>query len=166
MSEQLELKNYILGLSADEVGFCKHNLKAPYNLDLPYAVTVAVKLPDAVLKTIDGKPTISYFHAYRTANAMLDEIAFKTCRFIEKLGYNAFPIGASQSTADDKSSYRGLFSHKIGGRLSGLGFIGKSGLFFSKKYGSIVRLVTVLTDMPLNAENEVIKNGCVIVIIA
>ena len=76
------------------------------------------------------------------------------------MGYNAFPIGASQSTAEDKSKYQGLFSHKIGARLSGLGFIGKSGLFISKKYGSQVRLVTVLTDMPLQAESEVILNGC------
>ena len=160
MENQLNLKNFILGLNADEVGFCKHNLTAPYGLSLPYAVTVAVKLPDAVLKTINGKPTISYFHSYRTANAMLDDIAFKTARYIEKLGYDALTIGASQSTADDKSSYRGLFSHKIGARLSGLGFIGKSGLFISKNYGSKVRLVTVLTNMPLTPENAIIENGC------
>ncbi|MBO5713475.1 MAG: epoxyqueuosine reductase [Clostridia bacterium] len=160
MENQLELKNYILGLGASEVGFSAHNLPSPYGQNLPYAVTVMLKLPDAVLQSINGKPTISYFHAYRTANAMLDEIAFKVCAYVENLGYLAMPIGASQSTADDKSSYRGLFSHKIGARLSGLGFIGKSGLFISKKYGSKVRLVTVLTNMPLKAENPIIENGC------
>ena len=37
---------------------------------------------------------------------------------------------------------------------------GKSGLFISTKYGSKVRLATVLTNAPIHSENEVVKNGC------
>ena len=160
MENQQNLKNYAISLGIDEVGFCRHDVKNLYGLDLPYAVTMMVKLPSSVLKTITNKPTISYFHSYRTANAILDTVAFKVSNFIESLGYNAMPIGASQSTAEDKSKYQGVFSHKIGARLSGLGFIGKSGLFISKRYGSTVRLVTVLTDMPLQAELPIVENGC------
>jgi epoxyqueuosine reductase QueG len=160
MNLQAELKNKILNFGADLVGFCYHGITLNGVMNLPYAVSIAVKLPDAILKTITDAPTISYFHTYRTANALLDEIAFKTAREIEKLGYNAFTVGASQSTADDKTSYRGVFSHKTAGRLSGLGFIGKSGLFVSTAYGSKVRLVTVLTDMPVKAECPPIANGC------
>lgn len=159
MKEQ-EIKTIALDNGADLVGFCKHNFSVIDGADLPYAVSIAVKLPDAVLKTIENRPTIMYFHSYRTANALLDQIVFKICRYIEKCGFNAFPIAASQSTADDKLKYRGVFQHKTAARLSGLGFIGKSGLFISKEYGSKIRLATVLTDMPLNSECPPVANGC------
>lgn len=160
MENQLKIKNLILSLGGDLVGFCKHDIEVIKGQNLPYAITIAVKLPDAILKTITDKPTISYFHSYRTANALLDQIAFRVSSEVEKLGYNAYPIAASQSTADDKTSYRAVYSHKAFARLSGLGFIGKSGLFITNKYGSKVRFATVLTDMPLKAECPPIANGC------
>ncbi len=158
---QTELKDFLISIGADLVGFSK--LKTPpikEDESLVYAITIAVKIPDAVLKTIDNKPTISYFHEYRSANALLDSISFRCARFLEKKGYNGFPIAASQSTADDKNSFKGVFSHKTAGRLSGLGFIGKSGLFITKEFGSKIRLATVLTDMSLESLLPIIENGC------
>ncbi len=158
---QENLKNEILSFGADLVGFCSLGFDGMPPQNLRHAISIAVKLPDAVLKTIENRPTISYFHSYRTANAYLDNISFKICRLIEsKYGYNAFPVPASQSTADDKSSYKSVFSHKTAARLSGLGFIGKSALFITKEYGSKVRLATVLTDMPLNSDCPPIADGC------
>ena len=155
------LKENLIGLGADLVGFSRLDKSPIENQDnLIYAVTVAVKITDAVLRTINNRPTQEYFHEYRSANAVLDRITFLGARFIEKQGFNAFPIPASQSTADDKSSYRGAFSHKTGARLSGLGFIGKNALFISREYGSKVRLATILTDMQVESELPVIENGC------
>ena len=45
-------------------------------------------------------------------------------------------------------------------RLAGLGFIGKSGLFISKDYGSKIRLATVLTDAPLVSDNTPLESMC------
>lgn len=158
---EILLKEKLTELGADLVGFSRLEKSPIEGQDnLIYAITVAVKLPDAVLKTIDKRPTIEYFHTYRTANALLDRITFLGARLIEKQGFNAFPIPASQSTADDKSSYRGAFSHKTGARLSGLGFIGKNALFISKDYGSKIRLATILTDMEVKSEFPIIENGC------
>ena len=67
------------------------------------------------------------------------------------MGYSAFPIAASQSLGKN-NPYCGVISHKTVAVKAGLGFVGKSGLFLSEKYGSKVRLATVLTDMPLKAE--------------
>lgn len=153
------LKEYALSLDVDIVGFSDLGFSPIKNLsELKYAVSVAVKLPDAVLKTIENKPTIAYFHEYRSANAYLDNCIFKIARFIEKQGFLSFPIGASQSLPE--SDYEALFSHKHAARLAGLGFIGKSGLFINPKYGSKIRLATVLTSMPLAPETEIIENGC------
>lgn len=157
---QTKLKQLGYDLGADLVGFCK--LPTPPVKELPdsvFAVSIAVKLSDAVLNTIDGAPSFVYFQHYRTANALLDSIAFRLAREIEKAGFSALPVAASQSLGKN-NPYCGITSHKTAAVLSGLGFVGKSGLFLSEKYGSKVRLATVITDMPLTNELPIIENGC------
>ena len=157
---ETNLKELTKSLGADLVGFC--TLPASPLQELPshkYAVSIGVKLSDAVLKTIDGAPSFVYFQHYRTANALLDQIAFRLSREIEKAGYSALPIAASQSLGKN-NPYRGVLPHKNVAVLSGLGFVGKSGLFLSSEYGSKVRLATVITDMPLKNELPIIENGC------
>lgn len=158
---QNQIKENLISLGADLVGFSRlDSSPMPSQPNLRFAVTVAVKLPDAVLKTIESRPSQEYFHEYRSANALLDRITFLGARFIERKGFNAFPIAASQSTSDDKGAYKGLFPHKTGAVLSGLGFIGKSGLFISNEFGSKVRLATILTDMEVSPEFSIVENGC------
>ena len=156
---QTQLKELGLSLGADTIGFCELTEPAALCPDLPYAVSIVVKLSDAVLKTIENAPTFVYFQHYRTANALLDQIAFRLAREIEKLGFSAMPIAASQSQGKN-NAYRGVIPHKTVAVLSGLGFVGKSGLFLTEEYGSKIRLATVLTDMPMQAELPVIENGC------
>lgn len=157
---QTTLKTCARELGADLVGFFNLPSSPVESLNtLRYGVSLGVKLSDAVLKTIENAPSFVYFQHYRTANALLDSIAFRLSREIEKLGYAALPIAASQSLGKN-NPYRGVLPHKTGAVLAGLGFVGKSGLFLSTQYGSKVRLATVLTDMPLQSELPVIENGC------
>lgn len=158
--DQAFLKQFAHDLGADIVGFCQ--LNDPPVKELPnhtYAVSIGVKLSDAILTTIDNAPSFVYFQHYRTANSLLDQIAFRLARAIEENGFSALPIAASQSLGKN-NPYRGVLPHKSAAVLSGLGFVGKSGLFLSEKYGSKVRLATIITDMPLSNELPVIENGC------
>lgn len=154
--QQRTLKTLAQGLGADLVGFCA--LPTPV-LGFSYAVSLGVKLSDAVLKTIESAPSFVYFQHYRTANTLLDNIAFRVAREIEKAGFSALPIAASQSLGKN-NPYRGVIPHKTVAVLSGLGFVGKSGLFLSRDFGSKVRLATILTDIPFQSELPVIENGC------
>ena len=157
---ETKIKELAISLGADLVGFCK--LSTPPVLELPthaYAVSIGVKLTDSILKTIENAPSFVYFQHYRTANTLLDQIAFRLAREIEKLGYGALPVAASQSLGKN-NPYRGVLPHKTAAVLSGLGFVGKSGLFLSTEYGSKVRLATVLTDLPLESELPLMENGC------
>ena len=153
------LKEFAKSFGADIVGFCK--LQNPSSLapNLTYAVSIGIKLSSAVLKTIESAPTYVYFQHYRTANTLLDQISFRLSREIEKLGFSALPVAGSQSQGREQP-YNGVIPHKTAAVLSGLGFVGKSGLFISRDYGSTVRLATILTDMPLTPEQPVIENGC------
>ncbi|MDD5017380.1 MAG: 4Fe-4S double cluster binding domain-containing protein [Eubacteriales bacterium] len=116
----------------------------------PYAVTLGVRLSDAVMQDVVHGPTKIYFHHYRTANAFLDMCALKCVIYLGRHGYNAVAIPASQTT--NSAATAGDFSHKTAANLSGLGFIGKSGLFVTEQYGPRVRFATVLTDHKLHGK--------------
>lgn len=150
-----ELEKILKEAGADLVGFSSlGENQSPEHPEYGYAVTIVRKLSRAVIKTINGAPTMEYFQHYRATNARLDSIALDAVSFIENAGYLALPVAASQSTPDKKDEYRGIFPHKTGAVLSGLGFIGKNGLLITE-YGSAVRLASVLTDMPLSAQKEI-----------
>ena len=156
---QQSLSDFALSLGADDVGFCALPSPAQGFSHLPHAVSICVKLSDAVLRGIENAPTYSYFQHYRTANALLDTIAFRVSRQLEKAGFSAFPVAASQSQGKF-NPYGGVYAHKTAAVCSGLGFVGKSGLFLHPNWGSKVRLATVLTDAPFTAEKPQIENGC------
>ena len=160
MLEQ-ELQTLLTGNGASLVGFSVLGDKAPPEFPhLRYAVTIVRRLSDTVVSTITDKPSIMYFHHYRTTNTKLDLLALDAVDFIESKGFSALPIAASQSTNTDKDAYRGVFPHKTAAVLAGLGFIGKNALFITPEYGSKVRLATVLTDMPLTPAHEVMAPRC------
>lgn len=157
---QREMEEFLLAEGAAFAGGCALGC-APVQgqPDLTYAFSFGVKLTDSILKTVQDGPSFAYFHHYRTANALLDSLAFRLCGLLEANGYQAFPVAASQSQGKE-NPYRGVFAHKTAAVLSGLGFVGKSGLFLSNDHGSKVRLATVLTDMPLTATFPLVENGC------
>lgn len=126
---------------------------------LPYGITLVFRLSDAVVDEVDDAPTISYFQHYRAVNAFLDSWTLRLTALIERDGYRAFPIAASQSLPG-KDNYRALFSHKTAAVRAGLGWIGKSALFVSPKFGPRVRLATVLTNMPLPVTPVPVYKGC------
>lgn len=127
------------------------------DIHMPFAVSLVVKLSDAIIEEIGTEPTFAYFQHYRAVNALIDSFELQIGMLIEAMGYRYFPIAASQSIPT-RSRYSGLVSHKAVARLAGLGSIGKSALFLSSKFGPRVRLGTVLTDLPLPAQ-RVEKNA-------
>lgn len=129
----------------NEIGFSRIEY-----MPLKNAVTIVIPLSKFVIDGITDKPTFEYFHHYRTVNTFIDSTLLKCGLEIANLGYNYQCVAASQSTGE----YSAYFPHKVAARLSGLGFIGKNGLFISEKYGPAVRLGTIFTDMPLNVNKK------------
>lgn len=132
-----------------DVGFSDLNGIVPESLaHLPWGISLVFPLSGAVTGTIQGAPTHVYFQHYRAVNALLDANALKLSAQIEREGYSAMPVAASQSIPAI-SPYSGLFQHKTAAVRAGLGWIGKSALLITPDHGPRVRLATVLTDMPL-----------------
>jgi epoxyqueuosine reductase len=121
------------------------------------AVSLGKRLIHSVIEDIKDQPTTLYFHHYRQLNFFLDRAAFLLASRIQELGYDALPIPASQII--DWENQKGHLSHKKVGYLAGLGWMGRSNLLVHPDYGARFRLVTVLTDMPLEAGSP-LRGGC------
>ncbi len=110
-------------------------------------ISMGKRLIGGVLEEIKDRPTRLYFHHYRQLNFFLDRAAFLLATHIQEGGHRALPIPASQML--DWENQRAHLSHKKVGYLAGLGWMGRSNLLVNSEYGARFRLVTVLTDMPL-----------------
>jgi epoxyqueuosine reductase QueG len=117
----------------------------------PLAVSVALPVAAEVLATLEGHPNHLYEHHYRQVNFALDRLGYDLANLIHSLGSSALAIPASQLVDWDKQ--RGHLSHKRVAVGAGLGWLGRNNLLVTPARGSQVRLVTVLTDLPLRPDS-------------
>ena len=125
--------------------------------ELPFGISIGIRLSDAVLEDIDDHPTLLYLHHYRQANYTLDRIAFHIAALIQHMGGKTLPIAASQIV--DWENQRGHLSHKGVAQAAGLGWLGRNNLIVHPEYGARIRLVSILTDLPLQVD-EPLGDSC------
>jgi epoxyqueuosine reductase QueG len=143
---------------ADLHSFKKEEILLPPSLidRLFYGISIGFHLSDAILEEIENQPTPLYFHHYQRVNILLDTIGLIVNSAIQDLGYQAISIPASQIV--DWKTQKGHLSHKHVASAAGLGWIGRNNLLVNEKFGSRIRLVTVLTDLPLVINSPSIKD--------
>ena len=117
----------------------------------PFAISIGYHLSDAVVSEIEDRPTPLYFQHYQRVNILLDTIGLMLNNAIQDLGYQAVPIPASQIV--DWQNQRAHLSHKHVAQAAGLGWIGKNNLLINERYGARIRLLTVLTSLPLQVNS-------------
>ncbi|MFO7639216.1 MAG: hypothetical protein R6X14_08020 [bacterium] len=134
-------------------------LLPPGALDrLPLAVSMALPLLPAVLATLADRPNQLYEHHYRQLNFALDRLGLALGRAIQDAGFSALPVPASQLV--DWQHQRGHLSHKRVAVAAGIGWLGRNNLLVTPHHGAQVRLVTVLTDLPLPEPPAGPPGGC------
>ena len=114
------------------------------------AISLGRQVLGAVLEDLGDHPTQLYFHHYRQLNFFLDRAAFDLAADIQASGYLALPVPASQVL--DMENQTAHVSHKKIAVLAGLGHIGRNNLLVHPAFGSQIRLVTVLTNLPLEPD--------------
>ena len=158
-----KIRERLLYEGADAVGAAYLGRLLPESLQrFPYGISVEMRLSGAVVERIslDRAPSHTYFHNYRTLNAMLDRCTFLAVSMLQKEGYQAIAVPASQTV--DRQGIAGLVSHKLVAAEAGMGHIGRHALFISKDFGPAVRLASVLTDCPVcaPASHRLKEAGC------
>lgn len=137
------------------VGF--HESLAGAAAGLPVAVSLGLRLSQAVLEGIRDRPTLLYKHHYQAVNYRLDQAALLCCAAVQEEGFAALPVPASQIV--DWRKRRGHLSHRAVAAQAGLGWIGRSGLLVNPRFGAQARYVTLLTNAPL-AAGKPVEGGC------
>lgn len=151
-----ELKEFLLSKGVSDVGFSFIEDSGAEGLN--YAVSIVVRLSDAIIDEISDEPTATYFNHYRTVNAFIDRCLLEAGLFLQERGYKYITVAASQSMPG--THYNGRYSHKKTARLAGLGDIGKNSLFIHKDFGTRVRLGTLFTDCELKGDGELKQRLC------
>jgi len=129
-------------------------------------ISIARKLDDDIIDEITDGPTPAYLHHYEEINhvtlALAESIAGDLNR--EELGAIAIKptILTNNSELDTKyPTLRYDISHKMVATRAGLGWIGKTDLFISKKFGARIRLISILLNSGVEPEVKPInKSRC------
>jgi epoxyqueuosine reductase QueG len=165
MAGEKDILEYLRGNGADLTGiadlapFREEGASLPLDLVVSYvrAVSVGVALDGNVIEGITERPTPGYAQHYREVNARLDALALRAVDWLREKGFRAEAVPASKIL--DEGKLLGGISRKAVARMAGLGWQGKSLLIINPEFGPRIRLVTVLTDMPLEPGTP-LKNGC------
>jgi epoxyqueuosine reductase QueG len=152
-----ELKNLLSSEGANLIGFSDLN-GITINKEMSFGISVAVKLPSKLIKSIHNGPNIFYYEEYHRINNLLDRIVTKGTEYLIKNGYKAFAQTTTSVIQTD--DYKTALPHKTVATRAGLGWIGKCGLLVTKEYGSGIRISSFLTNAKLNCGDPVEKSFC------
>lgn len=141
-------ENYIYGF-ADMTGLVGEKFKG-----LNYAVVIGKKLDDKIIDKIKSGPTPEYLKLYTETNSKLSGLVRKTAQELKSLNISAIAVEPTTSDSAINNYYSDTlssdFSHKTAATRAGLGWIGKTALFVSERFGPRLRLATVLIDEPVD----------------
>ncbi|MCC5909205.1 MAG: epoxyqueuosine reductase [Clostridiaceae bacterium] len=141
-------------------------LSSAYDLN-PYAIVIGKRLEDDIVNKITSKPTNEYSEHYLDVNDELSYIASQiSCQLIKNsIRTLIIPPTVSSPWIKNQMEVEGRirydFSHKLAATRAGLGWIGKTDLLITYKFGPRVRLISILVDHPLYTKNKpVIESQC------
>ncbi|HWQ30759.1 MAG TPA: epoxyqueuosine reductase [Negativicutes bacterium] len=168
MKEQI--KEFILGSGADVCGIANIDRFSdtpkgfhPRDIfpDCRSVIVFGIALPKGLAK-IESR--LVYGHFNYAVCPEIDWIANKTAKEIERVwGGCAVPMpsdGPYEYWDAEKLEGRGLISMKHAAVLAGLGTMGKSTLLINEKYGNMLVLGVILTELDL-ASDPLAENLCV-----
>jgi len=130
-----------------------------------YGIVIGKKLDDSIVDSVMNGPTIEYYNQYVDTNNYLAGLVKELADDLKALGINSLALNPTTNdvyrAADYDLTLRHNFSQKMVATRAGLGWIGKTDLFISKKFGPRLRLASVLVDYPLKPLNKPIdKSRC------
>jgi len=137
----------------------------PRFIGYDYGIVIIKKLDDSIVDSVINGPTMEYCNQYIDTNRYLSGLVKELAEELTAAGINSLPINPTPNEIDRADDYdrtlRNTFSHKMAATRAGLGWIGKTDLFISKKFGPRLRLASVLVDYPLKPLNQPIdKSRC------
>jgi epoxyqueuosine reductase QueG len=130
-----------------------------------WGISIGKKLDDRIVDLVISGPTREYYSHYKQINIDLEQMSIDVSKDLNDNGIESLNIEPTVSTGDLDSKYfvtlRTDLSHKMVATRAGLGWIGKTDLFISKKIGPRLRLVSILIKTPVIPKSKPVdKSRC------
>lgn len=156
---QKMLTEYLSYLGVSLVGFADLNdIDTTLFNNMKYGISIAIAINPSILNRISEGPTEEYYEEFIRLNAKLNTITKLGVKHIVSMGYNA--IGQSSTYETRNDSLTTILPHKTIATKAGLGWIGKNTLLTTTKYGSAIRLSSIITDMDLETAKPITESKC------
>jgi len=151
-----ELKELLYCQGADLVGI--GDISKVRNCNYRIGVSIAVSLPINIIIDLQKAPTKEYYNLYYALNKKLNDIVLAGERFLTNNGFEAY----AQTTDRVKVGQNNIseLPHKTVATRAGLGWIGKNCLLVNPKYGSAIRISSLLTNAPLKYDRPIDWSQC------
>ncbi|UCH14106.1 MAG: epoxyqueuosine reductase [Bacteroidales bacterium] len=118
-----------------------------------YGIVIGRKLDYDIIDSISRGPNYEYYLLYKKINKELEALVRQISDELSMLSMESIPVSPTTSDEEINNKFsetlRVDFSHKMAATRAGLGWIGKTGLLISKKFGPRLRLATILVRKPL-----------------
>jgi epoxyqueuosine reductase len=130
-----------------------------------WGISIGMKLSDNIVDPVIHGPTKEYYSHYRQINKDLKQLTINISKDLNNNGIKSLNIEPTVTTNELDSKYsrtlRADLSHKMVATCAGLGWIGKTDLFVSRKIGPRLRLVSILINSPVFPKTKpIIKSRC------
>ena len=123
-----------------------------------FGISIGRKLDDSIVDNISEGPTMEYYFHYRKINAELDLLSGRISADLNQINIDTIVIPPTVSTEElDTIYFKTLstdLSHKMVATRAGLGWIGKTDLLITKKFGPRLRLTSILLKDPVIPESK------------
>jgi epoxyqueuosine reductase len=140
------------------VGFADISiLELPITREYPSGICFAIRHDDAVVDQLPNDELWQHMSLSLTEKA--GHIYQTIQELLESWGYHHRRI-PSTTREDELPDPGEELPQKTLATLSGLGWVGKSSLLISPRFGPRIRLGTLLTDMPLKGDTPVVQSQC------
>jgi epoxyqueuosine reductase len=128
-----------------------------------YGISLGILIPNSIVDFLPQRDDTNIageyrIHGYDVLNNRLNLIASIVSSYLNQKGYRTLPIAVADRT--DEQNALPTVSHKMIAHIAGLGWIGKNCLLVTPEHGPRLRLISILTNAPLNAINNPLEQRC------
>jgi len=153
------LRDYLLKNGATEVGFADITDVSIIN-GLNTGIIMYIAYPKEIIKTMTNAPSKEYVLKLVELNTQLDNLGMLCEEYLINQGYEAHAQTKKRLGQDFGEFNSFELPHKTFATKAGLGWIGKSALLITPKYGPALRMTSVLTDAPLEFGTPITQSKC------
>lgn len=121
-------------------------------------VAIAVPIPKKIIIDLQKAPTKEYYDLYSSLNKKLNRIVLAGEEFLKNKGFEAYAQTTDRVKVEPDHITR--LPHKTVAVRAGLGWIGKNCLLVTSKYGSAIRISSLLTNAPLVCAEPISYSMC------